>query len=209
MTETIVFGGASLVLMLLSPLIAIIIINMSSWKNSHKNMTNIPLKSFKKIYAINPDSWSLYSSTVCRIYRKKYEVIPFTTSNRGQNCYTGNNNMKDTEYDPVTDKYYKYIDTEIELAFGFLDFIKYQFWRLKVKREKSQREKLNSDTETLQFLRSLTEEDIKTYIDRIKREGQEQLDKLLREAEEREKKFNKGVGKHEPGIDEGVSSIIT
>ena len=209
MTETIVFGGASLVLMLLSPLIAIIIINMSSWKNSHKNMTNIPLKSFKKIYAINPDSWSLYSSTVCRIYRKKYEVIPFTTSNRGQNCYTGNNNMKDTEYDPVTDKYYKYIDTEIELAFGFLDFIKYQFWRLKVKREKSQREKLNSDTETLQFLRSLTEEDIKTYTDRIKREGQEQLDKLLREAEEREKKFNKGVGKHESGIDEGVSSIIT
>ena len=195
--------------MLLSPLIAIIIINIGSWKDSHKNTTKIPLKSFRKIYAIKPDSWFLYSSTVCRFYRKKYEVIPFVTSNRGQNCYTGNNNMKDTEYDPVTDKYYKYINTDIELSFSFLDFIKYRFWRLKVKREKKRREKLNSDTETLQFLRSLTEEDIKTYTERIKREGQEQLDKLLREAEEREKKFNKGVGKHEPGIDEGVSSIIT
>lgn len=195
--------------LLLSPFIAIIIINIGSWKDSHKNTTKIPLKSFKKIYAINPDSWFLYSSTVCRFYRKKYEVIPFVTNNRGQNCYTGNNNMKDTEYDPVTDKYYKYIDTDIELAFGFLDYIKYRFWRLKVKREKAKREKLNSDTETLQLLRSLAEEDIKTYTDRIKREGQEQLDKLLREAEEREKKFNKGVRKHEPGIDEGVSSIIT
>lgn len=208
MNEDIVYGGAT-GLILLSPLIAIIAINIGSWKDSRKNTTKIPLKSFKKIYAINPDSWFLYSSTVCRFYRKKYEVIPFVTSNRGQNCYTGNDNMKDTEYDPVTDKYYKYIKTDIELSFSFLDFIKYRFWRLKVKREKSRREKLNSDTETLQFLRSLAEEDIKTYTDRIKREGQEQLDKLLREAEEREKKFNKGVGKHEPGIDEGVSSIIT
>lgn len=196
-------------IMLLSPFIAIIIINIGSWKDSHKNTTKISLKSFKKIYAINPDSWYLYSSTVCRNYRKKYEAIPFTTNNRGQNCYTGNNNMKDTEYDPVTDKHYKYTDITIELSFSFLDFIKYRFWRLKVKREKAKREKLNSDTETLQLLRSLAEEDIKTYTDRIKREGQEQLDKLLREAEEREKKFNKGVRKHEPGIDEGVSSIIT
>lgn len=208
MNEDIVYGGA-MGLILLSPLIAIISINIGSWKDSHKNTTKISLKSFKKIYAINPDRWFLYSSTVYRSYRKKYEVIPFTTNNRDQNCYTGNNNMKDTEYDPVTDKYYKYTKTDIELSFGFLDYIKYRFWRLKVKREKSRREKLNSDTETLQFLRSLTEEDIKTYTDRIKREGQEQLDKLLREAEEREKKFNKGVRKHEPGIDEGVSSIIT
>lgn len=178
MNEDIVYGGAT-GLILLSPLIAIIIINIGSWKDSRKNTTKIPLKSFKKIYAINPDSWFLYSSTVCRIYRKKYEVIPFVTSNRGQNCYTGNNNMKDTEYDPVTDKYYKYIKTDIELSFSFLDFIKYRFWRLKVKREKSRREKLNIDTETLQFLRSLAEEDIKTYTDRIKREGQKQLDKLL------------------------------
>ena len=55
----------------------------------------------------------------------------------------------------------------------------------------------------------LGEEDIKTYTDRIKREGQEQIDKLIREAEEREKKFNKGVSNHELGIDEGVSSVIT
>lgn len=194
MNEDIIYGGAT-GLILLSPLIAIIIINIGSWKDSHKNTTKIPLKSFKKIYAINPDSWYLYSSTVCRNYRKKYEAIPFIAS--------------DVEYDPVTDKHYKYTDITIELSFSFLDYIKYRFWRLKVKREKSRREKLNSDTETLQFLRSLAEEDIKTYTDRIKREGQEQLDKLLREAEEREKKFNKGVRKHEPGIDEGVSSIIT
>ena len=199
MTEDIVYGGAT-GLILLSPLIAIIIINVGSWKDSCKNTTKISLKSFKKIYAINPDSWSLYSSTVYRVYKKKYEVYPFISYNT---------NDKDTEYDPVTDKYYKYINTDIELAFSFLDYIKYRFWRLKVKREKIRREKLNSDTETLQFLRSLAEEDIKTYTDRIKREGQEQLDKLLREAEEREKKFNKGVRKHEPGIDEGVSSIIT
>ena len=89
MNVDILFG----LIMLLSPLIAIIIINIGSWKDSRKNTTKISLKSFKKIYAINPDSWSLYSSTVCRFYRKKYEVIPFMTSNRGQNCYAGNNNM--------------------------------------------------------------------------------------------------------------------
>lgn len=199
MTENIVYGGAT-GLILLSPLIAFIIVNIGSWKDSCKNTTKIPLKSFKKIYAINPDSWSLYSSTVYRVYKKKYEVYPFISYNT---------NDKDVEHDLATDKYYKYTKMDIELSFSFLDFIKYRFWRLKVKRDKNRQEKLNSDAETLQFLRTLTEEDIKTYTDRIKREGQEQLDKLLREAEEREKKFNKGVRKHEPGIDEGVSSIIT
>lgn len=199
MTEKIVYAGAS-ILILLSPLIAFIIVNIGSWKDSCKNTTKIPLKSFKKIYAINPDSWSLYSSTVYRVYKKKYEVYPFISYNT---------NDKDVEHDLTTDKYYKYTSKEIELSFSFLDYIKYRFWRLKVKRDKNRQEKLNSDTETLQFLRTITEEDIKTYTDRIKREGQEQLDKLLREAEERERKFNKGVRKHEPGIDEGVSSIIT
>lgn len=208
MTETIVFGGASLVLILLSPLIAAIIINTGSWKDSCKNTTKIPLKSFKKIYAINPDSWKLYSATVYREIREKYEVIPII-SNSGDWNATATIDQTVDEYDPVTDKYYKYTSKEIELSFSFLDYIKYRFWRLKVKRDKNRQEKLNSDAETLQFLRTLTEEDIKTYTDRIKREGQEQLDKLLREAEEREKKFNKGVRKHEPGIDEGVSSIIT
>lgn len=205
MTENIVYGGAS-ILILLSPLIAAIIVNISSWKDSCKNTTKIPLKSFKKIYAINPDSWKLYSATVYRKIREKYEVIPFISDNGDYNATI---NQAVDEYDPVTDKYYKYTSKEIELSFSFLDFIKYRFWRLKVKRDKNRQEKLNSDAETLQFLRTLTEEDIKTYTDRIKREGQEQLDKLLREAEEREKKFNKGVRKHEPGIDEGVSSIIT
>lgn len=208
MTETIVFGGASLVLILLSPLIATIIINTGSWKDSCKNTTKIPLKSFKKIYAINPDSWKLYSATVYREIREKYEVIPII-SNSGDWNVTATIDQTVDEYDPVTDKYYKYTSKEIELSFSFLDYIKYRFWRLKVKRDKNRQEKLNSDAETLQFLRTLTEEDIKTYTDRIKREGQEQLDKLLREAEERERKFNKGVRKHEPGIDEGVSSIIT
>lgn len=208
MTETIVFGGASLVLILLSPLIAAIIINTGSWKDSCKNTTKIPLKSFKKIYAINPDSWKLYSATVYREIREKYEVIPII-SNSGDWNATATIDQTVDEYDPVTDKYYKYTSKEIELSFSFLDYIKYRFWRLKVKRDKNRQEKLNSDTETLQFLRTITEEDIKTYTDRIKREGQEQLDKLLREAEERERKFNKGVRKHEPGIDEGVSSIIT
>ena len=196
------------ILMLLTPLVSIIIINISSWKDSCRNITKIPLKSFKKIYAINPDSWHLYSSTVHRFYRKKYEVSPFITSNEDRNCNT-NGNTKDVEYDPVTNKYYMYMDINVELSFSFLDFIKYRFWRLKVKQEKNRQEKLNIDIETLQFLRSLTEEDNKTYIDRIKRESQEQLDKLLREAEEREKKFNKGVRKHEFGIDEGISSITT
>lgn len=208
MTETIVFGGASLVLILLSPLIAAIIINTGSWKDSCKNTTKIPLKSFKKIYAINPDSWKLYSATVYREIREKYEVIPII-SNSGDWNATATIDQTVDEYDPVTDKYYKYTSKEIELSFSFLDFIKYRFWRLKVKRDKNRQEKLNSDAETLQFLRTLTEEDIKTYTDRIKREGQEQLDKLLREAEERERKFNKGVRNHEPGINEGVSSIIT
>ena len=207
MTENIVYGGAS-ILILLSPLIAAIIVNIGSWKDSCKNTTKIPLKSFKKIYAINPDSWKLYSATVYRKIREKYEVIPFISDNGDYNA-NATINQAVNEYDPVTDKYYEYTSKEIELSFSFLDFIKYRFWRLKVKRDKNRQEKLNSDAETLQFLRTLTEEDIKTYTDRIKREGQEQLDKLLREAEERERKFNKGVRKHEPGIDEGVSSIIT
>lgn len=207
MTENIVYGGAS-ILILLSPLIAASIVNIGSWKDSCKNTTKIPLKSFKKIYAINPDSWKLYSATVYRKIREKYEVMPFISDNGDYNANATINQAVD-EYDPVTDKYYKYTSKEIELSFSFLDYIKYRFWRLKVKRDKNRQEKLNSDAETLQFLRTITEEDIKTYTDRIKREGQEQLDKLLREAEERERKFNKGVRNHEPGIDEGVSSIIT
>lgn len=192
---------------LLAPLIAIYLCDSLSWKDT-RHLTRIPLKSFKKIYAINPDSWKLYSATVYREIREKYEVIPII-SNSGDWNVTATNDQTVDEYDSVTDKYYKYTSKEIELSFSYWDFIKYRFWRLKVKREKNRQEKLNSDAETLQFLRTLTEEDIKTYTDRIKREGQEQLDKLLREAEERERKFNKGVRKHEPGIDEGVSSIIT
>lgn len=207
MTENIVYGGAS-ILILLSPLIAAIIVNIGSWKDSCKNTTKIPLKSFKKIYAINPDSWKLYSATVYRKIREKYEVIPFISDNGDWNV-TATIDQTIDEYDSVTDKYYKYTSKEIELSFSYWDFIKYRFWKFKVNQEKDRKEKLNSDAETLQFLRTLTEEDIKTYTDRIKREGQEQLDKLLREAEERERKFNKGVRKHEPGIDEGVSSIIT
>ena len=197
-----------IILILLSPLIAIIIINISSWRDSCRNITKIPLKSFKKIYAINPDSWKLYSASVYRNIRERYEVIP-VISNSGIRCRNATGDMTDAEYDPVTDKYYKYTSKDIELAFSCWDCIKYQFWKFKVKQEKNRREKLNSDTETLQFLRSINEEDIKTYTDRIKREGQEQIDKLIKEAEEREKKFNKGVSNHEFGIDEGVSSIIT
>lgn len=196
-----------IILMLLSPLIAIIIINMNSWRDS-RHLTRISLKSFKKIYAINPNAWKLYSTSVYRKIRERYEVIP-VISNNGIRCRNATGSITDAEYDPVTDKYYKYTDKDIELAFNYLDYIKYKFWKFKVDREKERHEKLNKDTETLQFLRSLTKEDIKTYTDRIKREGQEQIDKLLREAEEREKKFNKGVSKHELGIDEGVSSVIT
>ena len=196
-----------IVLMLLSPLIAIIIINMNSWRDS-RHLTRISLKSFKNIYAINPDSWKLYSTSVYRKIRERYEVIP-VISNSGIRCRNAAGNMTDAEYDPVADKYYKYTSKDIELAFSYWDCIKYQFWKFRVNKEKERHEKLNKDTETLQFLRSLTEEDIKTYTDRIKREGQEQIDKLIREAEEREKKFNKGVSDHELGIDEGVSSVIT
>lgn len=192
---------------LLAPLAVIIILNLGSWRDT-RHLTRISLKSFKKIYAINPDSWKLYSASVYRKIRERYEVIPII-SNSGDWNATATSDQTVDEYDPVTDKYYKYTNKEIELAFGCWDYIKYQFWKFKVNREKAKREKLNKDTETLQFLRTLTEEDIKIYTDRIKREGQEQLDKLLREAEERERKFNKGVRNHEPGIDEGVSSIIT
>lgn len=190
---------------LLAPLVVIFILNPCSWGDT-RHLTRISLKSFKKIYAINPDAWKLYSTTVYRYIKEKQEVIPVV--------YVKNPNHSeiipsDVEYDEATGKHYVYRDSSIELAFSYWDCIKYRFWKFKVNREKAKREKLNKDTETLQFLRSLTEEDIKMYTDRIKREGQEQIDKLLREAEERKKKFNKGVSNHEPGIDEGVSSVIT
>lgn len=134
---------------------------INEWNKLSKGKTKIKFRTFKHFYNINPDRWRLQNGyVVCTVGKepyKEYGWIDDFTTHRYERVQTT-----------------RYIDKTQDLAFSFIDHIKYQWWlrtREKHKVEKTHTEVMsqviNVVKKDIENLEALAEKQINEGIDSV------------------------------------------
>jgi len=134
---------------------------LNEWNKLSKGKTKIKFRTFKHFYNINPDRWRLWDDYVtCIVGKEPYEEYDWVFD------------FSNHRYERVSST--RYVDKTQDLAFDFIDYIKYRWWlrtKEKHKAEKSHTEVMsqviNVVKKDIENLEALAEKQINEGIDSV------------------------------------------
>ena len=160
--EVVIALGLCAALILLPIYLIVYFIDYTNeWNWSSKGKTKIKFKTFKHFYNINPDRWKLQDGyVICIVGKEPYKEYGWASD------------FSNYRYERATTT--RYIDKTQDLAFSFIDHIKYQWWlrtREKHKVEKTHTEAMsqviNAVKKDIKNLEELAEKQINEGIDSV------------------------------------------